>query len=458
MAARRVLLQRTAGAVFALTKARVRRQEWRAPCLRQQKRPSRPHRCRRGASSSAAPASCTSSTASPTTCAPGAADSCSSPASRASARRAWWRKPPHAPRPPVRGSSGVSAGKRAAPRRTGRGVRCCAASKRMPTPPRGARGSPSWATRWRRWPPIPARRRNRGRRRGGALRHLRRRHPRPATRRGAQPLLIVLEDLHAADLPSLLFSSSPRASSRRAAGRRRHLPAGRRGTASGGRAGARPRGAGGAARAAGGLAPADIAALLGAGHADAAPTDLVAAVHAATAGNPLFVVETARGLRAGTRAARRALPPGSASPAACATRSARASHGSRPAVGRASSWPRCSAIRPTPPASRSRATNPSRRCSTRCARASLPACSPTAMPAASRSGTRSCATSSTGSAGGAPRALHLAVGRGLARRHAADLDPHLAALAHHFRAGADAAATAGKPSPSPSRPRGAPPP
>ena len=43
-----------------------------------------------------------------------------------------------------------------------------------------------------------------------------------------------------------------------------------------------------------GLAVADVAALLSAGGSETAPAELVATVHDATAGNPLFVVETAR--------------------------------------------------------------------------------------------------------------------------------------------------------------------
>ncbi len=261
---------------------------------------------------------------------------------------------------------------------------------------------------------------------------------------GAQPLLIVLEDLHAADLPSLLLLEF-------VARELADVPLVVVGTYRPADAEQRPAVAlalGRAARAAlrvplAGLAPADIAALLGAGHADAAPTDLVAAVLGATAGNPLFVVETARALRdrdaGGTGAA---LPPGlrvaSGLRDAVRSRLARLSPGCRPLIELAAVF-----------GDQADATG-----------LSIAGDEPVAAVLDSLREGIAAGVLADGDAGRVAfrhallrdvlygdlpaarrRALHLAVGRALARRHAADLDPHLAALAHHFRAGADAAAT-----------------
>ena len=111
----------------------------------------------------------------------------------------------------------------------------------------------------------------------------------------ARPLLIVLEDLHAADLPSLLLLEF-------VARELDDVPLVIVGTFRPADAEQRPAIAlalGRATRAAvrmplAGLAVADVAALLTARGAETAPAELVATVHAATAGNPLFVVETAR--------------------------------------------------------------------------------------------------------------------------------------------------------------------
>ena len=279
---------------------------------------------RRAARSSAASASSPSSLARSTTRSPGAAASSCSRASPASARAASPRSSPPARGRAARACSSGAAGRRAALRRTGRGCRRCAAYVRDADRERCAqlgagaasspRSCPSCASCSR--PPgaaAPTPRRPlppvRGRRRLPAARG--------AT---AQPLVLVLDDLHAADEPSLLllrFVAREIADSRllvvgayrdvdptlaRPAQRRRWPSSCASRTPRQHRARraerARRRRVHRARR-----------------RRSGPRTELVAAIHAETEGNPLFVGEVVRLLAAegrlgATRRARCGIPPG----------------------------------------------------------------------------------------------------------------------------------------------------
>lgn len=259
----------------------------------------------------------------------------------------------------------------------------------------------------------------------------------------ATPLLIVLEDLHAADLPSLrLLEFVVRELD--------DVPLLVVGTYRPAAADQRPAVALALARLAhaalrvplAGLAAEEVAALLAAG-GDAAPAELVAAVHDATAGNPLFVVETARALRLAHPGGLRAVPREHLFVAGGVREAVRA---------------RLALLAPQSRALLELAAvfgDQTDLAALQLAGEVAPAVLLDTARAGAAAGVL---------AGGDPtrlvfrhallrdvlyedlpparrRALHLAAGRAIAQRHAADLGPQLAALAHHFREAAGDAAT-----------------
>lgn len=260
-----------------------------------------------------------------------------------------------------------------------------------------------------------------------------------------QPLLVVLEDLHAADLPSLLLLEF-------IAGELDDVPLAVIGTHR--PVDAEQRGAVGTAlgrlaRAAlrvplAGLTAADVAALIAAG-GGAAPVDLVTAVHDATAGNPLFVVETARALHVAHPAGLADLP----------REQLRITGGVRDAL-----RPRLALLGPDGRALLELAAVFGDQADL--ADLQLASGAPlAAVRDAVREGLAAGVLADTAAAAHGVafrhallrdvlyddlppprrRALHRAAGDALAQRHAADPGPHLAALAHHFREGAADAAT-----------------
>lgn len=263
----------------------------------------------------------------------------------------------------------------------------------------------------------------------------------------AHPLVVVLEDLHAADLPSLLLLEF-------VAGEVEDVPLAIVATYRPDDAERRPAVATALGRVArralrvplAGLAAADVAALIAAG-AGAAPAELVAAVHDATGGNALFVLETARALHAAhpgglpdlprahlplTGGVRDALRPRLAllSPAAGALLELAAVFGDRVELAdlQLASGASLAAVRD--------AVREGRAAGVLADGAAL------AHGVAFRHALlRDVLYDDLAPA--RRRALHLAAGDALARRHAADPGPQLPALAHHFREGAaDAATTA----------------
>ena len=263
-------------------------------------------------------------------------------------------------------------------------------------------------------------------------------------RRAAEhPLMVVLEDLHAADLPSLLLLEF-------VARELDDVPLVLVGTYRPSDAEQRPAIGLALARVAraalhvplAGLAADDVAALLAADCAPA-PAELAAAVHDATAGNPLFVVET-------TRALRLAHPGGLAG---VHPEQLHLATGVRDAVRArlAALSPSCRSLLELAAVFGEQADL-----------AGLQLAGGVSMAAAldaAREGVAAGVLADADLARGVAfrhallrdvlyddlpsarrRALHLTVGRALAQRHAADPAPHLAALAHHFREGADDAA------------------
>lgn len=260
-------------------------------------------------------------------------------------------------------------------------------------------------------------------------------------RAAVEPRLLILEDLHAADLPSLRLLEFVAADLD-------DLPLVIVGTyrpADAERRSAIGLALGRVARAAvhlplAGLGNDEVAALLAAGR-DVAPPALAAAVREATAGNPLFVVETARTLRL-------AHPSGLHD---VAQADLRVASGLRDAVRArlASVSPPCRALLETACVLGDRAELADLQHTA--ADSSLPA-----LLDATREGVTAGVLIEQEPQQGvafrhallrdvlyedlAPerrRQLHRAAGEALRRRHAADLQPHLAALAHHFREGAD---------------------
>jgi len=256
-----------------------------------------------------------------------------------------------------------------------------------------------------------------------------------------QPLLLVLEDLHAADLPSLQLLSL-------VAREIDDLPVVIIGTYRPGEAEQRPAvglALGQLARAAvrlplAGLTVAEVGTLLAADAPRGAAAEVVAAVHDTTAGNPLFVVETARALHV-------AHPDGLA---VLDQQRLALAGGVRDAVRSrlALLTPACRTLLELAAVFGDQADP-----------AAVQLASGVSLPAvldAAREGIAAGVLASTADDGRLAfrhallrdviyrdlppdrrRALHRAAGAALAQRHAADPGPRLATLAHHFREGAD---------------------
>ncbi|MBX3028241.1 AAA family ATPase [bacterium] len=255
-----------------------------------------------------------------------------------------------------------------------------------------------------------------------------------------RPLLLIFEDLHAADLPSLRLLEL-------IARELDDLPLAIIGTYRPQEAEQRPAAGLTLARLAraalrlplAGLAIDDVAALLARGGAPA-PLALAAVIHDATAGNPLFVVETTHALRrdhpnglAGVTAQDLQLAPGirdavrarlaGLSPTCRALLELAAVFGDRVALGdlqRAAGVPLAAALDAAREGTAAGVLNdPALDHRLAFRHALLRAVLYQDLPPDRRG------------------ALHRAAGRALLERHALDPDPHLAALSHHFRAGAD---------------------
>jgi hypothetical protein len=256
----------------------------------------------------------------------------------------------------------------------------------------------------------------------------------------AQPLLVVLEDLHTADLPSLQLLAL-------VAHELDDLPMVIIGTYRSGETEQRPAVAlalGQLARSAlrlplAGLTVGEVGALLTADAPCEAPAEVVAAVHGATAGNPLFVVETARALHVAHPDGRVELAQG------MLTSGVREAVRSRLDL----LTPACRALLELAAVFGDHADPPSLQLASG---ASLPA-----VLDSVREGVAAGVLAGAAAAEGriafrhallreviyqdlAParrRDLHRAAGGALAQRHGGDPGPHLSVLAHHFREGAD---------------------